>query len=189
MNKNNWLIEGRLLVRHLSGAGLIGLVLLCTALVVGLAFVRPVLQETRQIKKTYSRWQLEQNQMPKTSLVLSQTLSLDEKARAHIADLPTLQEVSEIITRLHEVARASGVTWLQADFLFSPASATQLPTYSLVFPLQGSYKNIRQFITNSLNNEPALALSEISFKREDPNAAQVNAQVRFVLYLKPESGQ
>jgi hypothetical protein len=177
------------IVRRVGWPGLAGVVLLLLALLAGLFFVKPALEESWKIQKIHSRWLEKQNSLAPTSVVSSPPLSLDEKARTHIADLPALLEVPKIISRLHEMARSSGVSWKEAQFFFSPGSATQLPTYTLAFPVQGSYKGIREFMTASLNNEPALTLSDLLFIREDPNAVQLTAQVRLVLYLRPESTQ
>jgi hypothetical protein len=56
--------------------------------------------------------------------------------------------------------------------------------YQIKLPVQGSYIQVRQFINHVLNTLPAVALNDISLKREDIASDLVYARLQFTLYLK-----
>jgi Tfp pilus assembly protein PilO len=56
--------------------------------------------------------------------------------------------------------------------------------YEIVLPVTGQYVQIRQFIANVLQSQPALALSSVKIQRENALAANVEARLVFVLFLQ-----
>ena len=63
----------------------------------------------------------------------------------------------------------------------------QSSRYEIVLPVAGQYAQIRQFIANVLQLQPALALSDLQIKRENTLAPLVDARLVFVLFLKDNS--
>ena len=63
----------------------------------------------------------------------------------------------------------------------------QSSRYEIVLPVTGQYTQIRQFIANVLQLQPALALSDLQIKRENTLAPLVEARLVFVLFLKDNS--
>jgi Tfp pilus assembly protein PilO len=59
--------------------------------------------------------------------------------------------------------------------------------YEIVLPVTGQYVQIRQFIANVLQSQPALALSSLKIQRENALAANVEARLVFVLFLQGDS--
>ncbi len=59
--------------------------------------------------------------------------------------------------------------------------------YEIVLPVTGQYVQIRQFIANVLQSQPALALSSVKIQRENALAANVEARMVFVLFLQGDS--
>jgi hypothetical protein len=52
-----------------------------------------------------------------------------------------------------------------------------------MFPLRGTYPQVRRFVAAALARVPHLALDTIQFERSKVGEAVVNAKVTFVLYL------
>jgi Tfp pilus assembly protein PilO len=59
--------------------------------------------------------------------------------------------------------------------------------YEIVLPVTGQYVQIRQFIANVLQSQPALALSSVKIQRDNTLATNVEARLVFVLFLQGDS--
>ena len=57
----------------------------------------------------------------------------------------------------------------------------------MVLPVAGSYVQIRQFITDVLQQLPALALSDLQITRDNAMSPTVEARLVFVLFLQGDS--
>jgi Tfp pilus assembly protein PilO len=59
--------------------------------------------------------------------------------------------------------------------------------YEIVLPVTGQYVQIRQFIANVLQSQPALALSSLKIQRDNALSANVEARLVFMLFLQGDS--
>jgi hypothetical protein len=50
-------------------------------------------------------------------------------------------------------------------------------------PVKGSYIQIRKFIVKVLNSVPSAALEEVSFKRDAISKGELEAKIRFSIYM------
>ena len=55
--------------------------------------------------------------------------------------------------------------------------------YEVDLPVKGSYVQIRKFIVKVLNAMPSAALEEVSFKRESVGSGELEARIRFTIYM------
>lgn len=62
--------------------------------------------------------------------------------------------------------------------------ATPLEQVSLELPVRGAYPEIRNWLTDVLAAMPEVALDGLSFKRADIGSPDVEARVRFVIFLR-----
>jgi hypothetical protein len=53
----------------------------------------------------------------------------------------------------------------------------------MTLPVRGSYTDVRGFVNDVLDTVPAIALEELVLKRESVDEPELEAQVRFLLYL------
>lgn len=72
----------------------------------------------------------------------------------------------------------------QGEYKFAYDKASRITSYQIVLPVKGSYQDIWQFALEALRALPFAALDDIGFRRENVNATQVEARMRFTLYLK-----
>lgn len=61
---------------------------------------------------------------------------------------------------------------------------SHLLNYEISLPVRGSYVQIREFIRTVLAEVPSLALRDIQFHRANIGEPAVDAQIRFILYLR-----
>ena len=56
--------------------------------------------------------------------------------------------------------------------------------YQIVLPVNGSYPQVRRFLSDTMRDMPGLALDAISFKREGGGSAQLQTELRFTAFLR-----
>ena len=111
-----------------------------------------------------------------------------QRLAATVAALPDADSAWRTLAHLHQAAQAQHVQLATGDYRLqaAPAGTTglRLQRYQLTFPARGDYLALRNWLALSLNNTPALALDELSFKRDDATAAQLESRVRMTLFMK-----
>ncbi|MES2099751.1 MAG: hypothetical protein V4569_08035 [Pseudomonadota bacterium] len=91
--------------------------------------------------------------------------------------------IAPALARLHAVARRQGVRLDQAEFRFASEAGEPLSRYSIVLPVKADYRALRRFTRAALLELPGLAIEEVNLRRNDPKAALLDAQLRFVLFV------
>ena len=97
---------------------------------------------------------------------------------------PVESDASAAIGRVYAAAAEKHVTLPQGEYLVSTEPRTGLMRYGIALPVRGSYAQIREFVSASLQSVPTLALDQLSFERPKVSDAEVQAQVRLTLYLR-----
>lgn len=111
-------------------------------------------------------------------------LSERERLEAFHAGFPSADGLSDLLLRLHGHALARGVATDKADYRAALISGTPLEQVSLELPVRGAYPEIRNWLTDVLAAMPEVALDGLSFKRADIGSPDVEARVRFVIFLR-----
>lgn len=91
--------------------------------------------------------------------------------------------MSGSLATLHAIARRHGLQLDQAEFKLSSDARDPLSRYAIVLPVKADYRALRRFTQEALRELPGLALEEVSLRRGDSRAAQIEAQLRFVLFV------
>jgi hypothetical protein len=97
--------------------------------------------------------------------------------------LPHGNDSVALLKRIEKAILASGLSWPQADYKQAPLSNESLATLEIRTTLKGPYPRLRQLITTLLNQEPALALRELNLSRPNGETPDVEAKVRWVVFL------
>ncbi len=103
--------------------------------------------------------------------------------RAH---LPIEEKQEEILKSLLETAAEIGITINQADYDRQSDTDCDCIKLHIVMPLKGTYPQIRSFIDRALNRIATLALESLTLSRESVKSADLEARLRFTLYLRPQ---
>ncbi|MEQ1488901.1 MAG: type 4a pilus biogenesis protein PilO, partial [Methylotenera sp.] len=106
-------------------------------------------------------------------------------AQQFYASLPAKSEMNSKITVVLRAATDNDLVVNKVEYIQPVVtSALTLPIvqYQINFPVQGNYKQIRQFINQVLTRLPSIALNDISLRREDVAVEMVDARIRFTLY-------
>lgn len=88
------------------------------------------------------------------------------------------------LRRLFEAADKVGVELDQGEYRVTEVKDAHLLRYQLSLPLYGSYPEIRAFVTQALNADPALALTTMQLRRDSIETQELDALLNFTLYLE-----
>lgn len=89
------------------------------------------------------------------------------------------------LRRLFEAADKAGVELDQGEYRLTEVKDAHLKLYQLTLPVYGSYSEVREFVSDALNSDPALALTSVQLRRETIETPDIDAMLNFTLFLEP----
>ncbi|HEY4373035.1 MAG TPA: hypothetical protein VGN52_13985 [Burkholderiales bacterium] len=110
----------------------------------------------------------------------------DEQLRAFVGRFPPRTQIGAALDNFSRLATAHQLLLPTGDYKFTESKNLHVSRYELHFPVRGSYAQVYGLIAAALNAMPNLSLDEIAIKRESRQATEIEAQLRFSLYLKQE---
>jgi hypothetical protein len=110
----------------------------------------------------------------------------DEQLRAFMAHFPPREQIGAALDDFSRLAVQNQLTLPSGDYKFTESKNLRLARYEIHFPVRGSYAQVYSLIAAALNAMPNLALDEIAIKRESRLAGEIEAQLRFSLYLRQD---
>lgn len=109
------------------------------------------------------------------------------------ATLPGAERMPEAVARLFAAANHAGLTLQQGayravgDKAAGEKTASDktngLARYQISLPVTGNYPAVRAFVAEALEREPSLALDGMRLSRERMDSGEIDAELRFTLYL------
>ena len=104
--------------------------------------------------------------------------------RAYEARLPRAEAAVEMASRIYQAGTNNGIALPTGEYRLERMPDDRLLRYRINLPVSGSYPQIRAFVLEVLRTVPAAALDDIQLRR-DATGSQLEARVRFSLYLLP----
>ena len=170
----------RRILEALGAPGVIGIGVLVFCLPFYLASVAPAEREVAKRSAAAA----------KTTRLAGQPVSAPDGA----ADLerfyrrfPTLDALQSELEAIYAHARASRLQLAQGEYRLE--KGVGLAAYRVTLPVRGSYAQVRQFIGHVLKDMPTASLDAVRFDRRKAGDAQLEAQVRLTIYLRPVEGK
>ena len=110
------------------------------------------------------------------------------RARALLRRFPPLDGAAAASSRRSTRTRAPrGCSSQQGEYRLETGAG--LAAYRVTLPVRGSYAQLRQFVGRVLKDMPTASLDAVRFERRKPGDAQLEAQVRLTIYLRPVEGK
>lgn len=100
---------------------------------------------------------------------------------------PTLDGLQGELEAVYAHARASKLQLAQGEYRLE--KGVGLAAYRVTLPVRGSYAQLRRFVGHILKDMPTASLDALRFDRKKAGDAQVEAQVRLTIYLRPVEGK
>ena len=99
---------------------------------------------------------------------------------------PPAASLTDELERVHALARAAGLELEQGEYrLERPAYG--LWAYRATLPVHGAYAQLRSFVASLLAGMPTASLDGLHFERKKAADAQLDAQIRITLHLRPNT--
>jgi Tfp pilus assembly protein PilO len=97
--------------------------------------------------------------------------------------LPAQATAPESLRMIFSAAHSQSLALEQGQYKLTTDKTGRLVTYEIVLPLRGSYVQVQKFLGDVLQRIPAIALDEITLKREAIGDPRIDASLRFTLFL------
>ncbi|MBA4261266.1 MAG: pilus assembly protein PilO [Comamonadaceae bacterium] len=105
------------------------------------------------------------------------------RLQQHLSATPAALSTVE---HMHRAAALHGLTLASGEYRLSGSSPALAQRYQITLPVLGPYPQLRDWLADVMNAQPALALEELSLSRQNAADAKVQARVRWTLYLKAD---
>jgi Tfp pilus assembly protein PilO len=179
MNRWRWLMRYRW--RHMSPMGLAGLGALAVALVVLASGVAPAGARLQSLEQESGS--LRQRLEHAGQSLADDRATPEERLAAFYGSFPKIDGVPDWLQKLYRTASAQGLTLEEGDYRLVTEKDSRLARYVISLPVQGSYPQVRKFVGAALQEMPFLALETVTFGKQKIGEAQVDAKIKFTLYV------
>lgn len=99
------------------------------------------------------------------------------------AFLPLTRSVPDVLAQIEQTARAHSLRLEKGEYRLSREAEFRLARYQLNLPVRGRYPDIRGFGNDVLDAVQAVALEDLTLKREVADDPELEGNLRFLLYL------
>ena len=166
----------RFLIRKTSWQALCGLALLFLAGLFYCAWILPKQTHLAELTMRATR-----NQAAIQPVLLKQHTDLTQ---VFYYSLPVASESHRDVAAILQLSEQNQLAVSKVQYRLQASPSKALRYLQVKMPVQGSYMQIRQFITQALNSLPSVSLDEVSFQREDLASDVLSAQLQFTLYTQ-----
>lgn len=165
---------------QLGWQGMLGLAILVGAIVLGLTVLLPAILHLQQLEKDFAQLQA----AVKQHATLTDDRSPQAALNSFYEFLPPEKKANQQIAVILNAADAYSLQLDQVEYVLKRDSTLGLSRYLITMPLRGRYTDIRYFVIELMNRMPSAAVNELSFRREDIKAEQIEARLRLTVYLR-----
>jgi Tfp pilus assembly protein PilO len=102
------------------------------------------------------------------------------------AFFPLTEEVPGLLSQLQDAATAHDLLLEKGEYRLIREKGFRVARYQATLPVRGSYRDVRGFVNDVLDSVPSVALEELTLKRESVDERELEAKVRFTLFLGVE---
>lgn len=163
--------------RRLGVAGLCGLALALVALIYLAVIVFP---SARRLMVREEPEQVAQLERPVARP------SGDAAAVQFLASLPDVTTTASVLSEIYGAASREHISLARAEYQMATGSDPVFQLYQINAPVRGDYVQIRRFIHAALARVPYMALEEVSFRRKAIGEHEIEARIRFTVYLRKD---
>ena len=103
-----------------------------------------------------------------------------------LAALPPRDSAPQILAKVLEEARASGIDLPKGQYEFVSAHEGVAARYRMTFPVRAEYPAIREFLDRTLVALPAVAVEGMRIERKNVGDNSVDAELRLSAYVREE---
>lgn len=157
-----------------------------------LAFSLLALWQGQQLKQREAQLQVQLRQAQQGKPAPVPADSAADAARqvaAFYAYLPRHETIPEQLKQLLDIAGKNGIVLAKADYKAQPEENADFLRYQITLPIKADHARVQSFMLAALHGLPTLTLDSVTFKRNAPDAAEVEARVQFILLVRKAAGR
>lgn len=114
-------------------------------------------------------------------------LSTEEQLAEFYGKFPAEWKSPQWLEKLVVLAQSSGLKLNDGEYKATRDKVGRLVSYQMSLRVQGTYPQIRKFLTDLPGELPMVALENVQFERQVIADANVEAKIKLVLYLEQAS--
>jgi len=166
------------LLRRLGAPGIVGLGVLVACAGFWVSALAPAQEELAAQRLAAERLRSRVPYRP-----VSTSGRADDMRRFH-GLFPPAERLTDQLQQVHRLARATGLELAQGEYrLERPPQG--LWAYRVTLPVRGTYPQLRGFVGALLADMRTASIEGLRFERKKAAEAQLDAQLRITLYLRP----
>jgi hypothetical protein len=170
-------------LRRLGWSGWLGLLLAAAGIGYGLLVSIPEQQRLAQVQSSIES----DRQRLAAAPTLKNGASPGQKLATFYGGFPKGGSIADELDRIFKAAAARKVDLDVGEYSLAHSQEGRLEQYRIIFPVRGSYPDIRAFVASTLAAAPSLALESMTLRREKVIDSVVDGRLVFVLFLERES--
>ena len=174
-----WTLRRGLL--RLGRTGLFGLILIFSALGILLFAVQPAQLRLDSMNAEQARLS---SQLRTRGPQQSGFPGVREQLADFYLFFPSTQQIPDLLDRIQSAARLQRLTLEQGDYKLSRDQGFAIQRYKATLPVVGEYAQVRSFVNAVLDTVPNAAVDELILRRDDIGDRQLEARVRFTLFVR-----
>jgi hypothetical protein len=169
-------LRTRRLLRRLGMPGIAGVGVLAACAAMYLSAQRPLEERAGALREALARAEARAARG-------AAPLTPEQGLEAFYGHFATGVTAEQWLQRLFALARRQALELPQGAYRYNRISSERLARYEVTLPVRGQYPKIRRFIAAALNDIPVASLDRVSFERKRAADTQVEATIRFTLFL------
>lgn len=101
-----------------------------------------------------------------------------------LARFPEASRLPRELSKLLDLAEQGGLQFAGGEYRLVVGKEKLLDRYVVSLPVRGDYREIRRFLVTSRDQFPALAIEDVSLRRDKIGSGEIDAQLRLVLFSR-----
>lgn len=166
-------------LRQFGPWGLLGLAMLVVALSLLLIVLVPAIRQLDVLDADMAKLRAEMPMQRGMSVDRSPQTTL----KAFYDFLPAENTTTKVLAQLYTLADAQDLEPQKVEYVLTHSADANYSRYQITLPVRGHYVAVRRFMTSVLNEMPAAAFNEVSFKRVGTTGQEVEAMMRLTIFL------
>ena len=169
-------------LRSLGLPGMLGLALIAVAVGYLFAVLLPANARSRQLEQRIAEIS---TRVPGADQAAgNEAITPTEQLMAFYRAFPKGATIPDWLGKIYTLADQQKLDLEVGEYALTQVKSGRLDQFRIVFPVKGSYPQIRKFIGAALATAPALALDSLYLKRDKVGEGTVDARIVFLLYLE-----
>ncbi|MBS1130185.1 MAG: hypothetical protein H6R16_1187 [Proteobacteria bacterium] len=184
---NTWLARGRFALAYPQWLPLAGGLLVLIA-----AGLHLILLPGRETRIEAGERQLQQTERAGRRARIDRQLAQATPEQARLSLLERFPDEARLhaeLGRLLELADQKGLQLSAGEYRLLAGKDKLFDRYVLNLPVQGSYRDLRAYLTTIRSEFPALAIEDVTLRRENIGASAIDAQLRLVIFFRHQGAR